>query len=284
MKTLVLFPADFNDIQVVDYCYKDEYETVLGFPEFMPILFDFDALIKGDEIKLYPNVTHRANCIYRGWMLDCIPYEKLYNNLLERNIRLINSPDEYKLCHMFPKVYSFIEKYTPKSIWFEKEQDIDVHEVKANFDKFIIKDYVKSVKGTGFPKFFLNTISDSKLLRYIDEFIKLRSTLYTGGIVFKEYVDLKLYNGYSNEYRVFYFKSHIISVSRNSNQAASCPVVDHSFAKKFKGLKSNFYTIDFAELSNGRWIVIETGDGQVSGLSPDQYIFKFYEELALFCE
>ena len=37
--------------------------------------------------------------------------------------------------------------------------------------------------------------------------------------------------------------------------------------------------MDFAELADGSWIVVETGDGQVSGLSPGQYVFKFYEEL-----
>ena len=44
-------------------------------------------------------------------------------------------------------------------------------------------------------------------------------------------------------------------------------------------LPSNYYTVDFAELSNGDWIVIETGDGQVSGLSPNQYPFKYYDDM-----
>ena len=44
-------------------------------------------------------------------------------------------------------------------------------------------------------------------------------------------------------------------------------------------LDSRFYTVDFAELENGSWTVIETGDGQVSGLSPNQDVFRFYDEI-----
>ena len=74
-------------------------------------------------------------------------------------------------------------------------------------------------------------------------------------------------------------KGNLISVSRNSNQSENCPFVPIEFVEKFTRLKSSFYTVDFAELENGEWIIIEVGDGQVSGLSPNQYVFKFYDEI-----
>ena len=42
--------------------------------------------------------------------------------------------------------------------------------------------------------------------------------------------------------------------------------MDINWVKKLPKLKSKFYTIDVAELKTGEWVVIETGDGQVSGL------------------
>lgn len=47
----------------------------------------------------------------------------------------------------------------------------------------------------------------------------------------------------------------------------------------FDELRSNFYTVDFVVLENGRWMVMEVGDGQVSGLSPGQFVFKYYDEI-----
>ena len=40
--------------------------------------------------------------------------------------------------------------------------------------------------------------------------------------------------------------------------------------EKYQHLPSPFYTVDYAELADGSCIVIEAGDGQVSGLSDHQ--------------
>ena len=39
-----------------------------------------------------------------------------------------------------------------------------------------------------------------------------------------------------------------------------------SLVRQFTGLDSHFYTVDFAELEDGSWTIIETGDGQVQSL------------------
>lgn len=50
---------------------------------------------------------------------------------------------------------------------------------------------------------------------------------------------------------------------------------------KYKNLKSNFYTVDYAELDSGDWKVIECGDGQVSGIPDDKNIGDFYKDLRI---
>ncbi len=92
-------------------------------------------------------------------------------------------------------------------------------------------------------------------------------------------MNFKKYGKFTNEYRAFFMKGQLVTVSRNSNQSDKCPFVPNNFVEKLTGLKSSFYTVDFAELDNGMWIIIEVGDGQVSGLSPSQYVFKFYDEI-----
>lgn len=45
-------------------------------------------------------------------------------------------------------------------------------------------------------------------------------------------------------------------------------------------LGSPYYTVDFAERVDGTWIVVETGDGQVSGLAAAQDPVIYYQVLA----
>ena len=52
-----------------------------------------------------------------------------------------------------------------------------------------------------------------------------------------------------------------------------------TFIKKYANLPSNYYTIDYAQLEDDSWIIIECGDGQVSGLSDSQDYLIYYKNL-----
>ena len=49
--------------------------------------------------------------------------------------------------------------------------------------------------------------------------------------------------------------------------------------KKYKNLPSCYYTVDYAELADGSWKVIEAGDGSVSGLSENQNAEQYFRAL-----
>lgn len=157
---------------------------------------------------------------------------------------------------------------------------VDLDEAKRTFRRFMVKDYVKSVKGTDFPKYFENTVTQEEFDRQMETFYKYRSTLYTGGICIKEYLELKTYGGKTNEYRVFYIGGEIAAVSRNSGQGNFAPLPPNELTAKYKSLGSPFYTVDYAELADGSWRVIEAGDGQVSGLSDGQDIKALFRAIS----
>ena len=46
-----------------------------------------------------------------------------------------------------------------------------------------------------------------------------------------------------------------------------------------KTIKSNFFTMDIAKDKNGKFIIIEIGDGQVSGIPGDQDKDLLYKSL-----
>ena len=89
-------------------------------------------------------------------------------------------------------------------------------------------------------------------------------------------MDLRKYGERTNEWRVFYLNGNIISVSKNSGQPDFASEVPKSLIEKYKNLPSPFYTVDYAELANGNWKILEAGDGQVSGLSDRQDAMAFF--------
>lgn len=279
MKKIILFPSDYFKISKVEEEYQCEYEEVYKLSDFQIVLYSYDRFVAEGKLILYPEEYEPGLGIYRGWMLKPEQYQLFYNCLMQRGIQLINNPQEYEACHVFKNAYPYLFDKTPRLLYFSKAEEIDWQTVKKTMKRFMIKDDVKSVKGFPFPKFFDSSFCDEELERYIKQFVELRGSLMTGGITVKEYVDLCIRDGISNEYRVFILHNKILSVSPNSNQSKSYPVLPEGLPEQISRLPSNFYTVDFAELANHTWTVIETGDGQVSGLSPNQFVFGFYNNM-----
>ena len=57
------------------------------------------------------------------------------------------------------------------------------------------------------------------------------------------------------------------------------PEVPKELVEKYNDINSAYYTVDFAELEDGTWRVIEAGDGSVSGLSEFQDAEQYYRAL-----
>ena len=147
----------------------------------------------------------------------------------------------------------------------------------------MVKDFVKSVKGTEFPKYFDKDITQEEFDQWMEVFYKYRGNLLTGGICIKEYLNLKHYGDHTNEYRVFYVNNKIATITRNSGQSINALLPPQQLLEKYSHLESEYYTIDYAELEDGSWKIIEAGDGQVSGLAEhqdyEQYFKVLYEYL-----
>ena len=202
-------------------------------------------------------------------------YGEFYKRLLDKNIRLVTEPEHYQLMHIFPNVYESVKDDTVKMELFPLHSQINVEYLKKRFPRFMVKDYVKSVKGTEFPRFFDQSITQVDFDRWMEVFYKYRGELLTGGICIKEFVDLKYYGERTNEYRVFYINHEIATVCRNSGQGNYTPEPPKTLIEKYRNLGSPYYTVDYAEMDDGTWKIIEAGDGEVSGLS-DYQDYKHY--------
>ena len=254
----ILFPCEMFAINEVDSCYQNEFDAVVENGDFELFFYDYEEFVRDGVLHLNKRPEEAVNAMLRGWMFNGNQYKDFYEKLQSRNINLITED-------------------TPRILVYpEKEKTVDLEEIKAKFDRFMIKDYVKSEKGTDIPKFFDKQTSVEDFFYWLDVFKQYRGKLFTGGICIKEYVDLKKYGENTNEWRVFYLNGNVLSVSRNSGQKDFAAEVPKSLVAKYRNLPSPLYTVDYGELADGSWKILEVGDGQVSGLSDNQDTKAFF--------
>lgn len=270
MIDLILFPSSYFDGKKVDEELQTEYNGAKATGLFDTVIFNYDSWFSNDKLVLTTVPENKKKAVYRGWMMKPDKYEVFYSKLLENNIELVTKPEDYKLMHIFPNIYEKFAEDTAKMEIYPLHEQINVEHLKESFSRFMIKDFVKSVKGTDFPKFFDHTVTQEEFDKWMDVFYKYRGNLLTGGICVKEFLNLKYYDSKPNEYRVFYANHEIISVSRNSGQGNYTNEPPKELIEKYRTIESIYYTVDFAELEDGSWKVLEAGDGSVSGLSDYQ--------------
>ena len=281
----ILFPCEMFSINEVDSCFQKEFDAVIENGDFEVVFYDYEEFAKEGTLHLSKRVEEPVVAMLRGWMLNENQYTDFYERLQTRNINLITTPEQYCQMHLFPRAYSLVSDDTPGiMVYPENERTIDLQEIKSRFNRFMIKDYVKSEKGTDIPKYFDSTTSEEDFFYWLDVFKQYRGKLFTGGICIKQYVDLKKYGENTNEWRIFYLDGNILSVSRNSGQKDFAAEVPKSLVEKYKNLPSPFYTVDYGELADGSWKILEVGDGQVSGLSDNQDARAFFRCIKLCAE
>ena len=279
----VLFPHHELDRIKVDDCFVEEHRAVkLHMHDCY--FFSHDDFVRGAFKSNIPQASENETpIVLRSWMLSVSQYDELYNKLKEKGYALINTPEQYRNCHYFPASYDYIKDLTSKSIFVKDWDESIIQNISDFFDSkdFLMKDFVKSAKDV--PELFKMNggISGGDLLKKVEDFVKHRGNLFAEGLVFKEFVDLKKYNGILNEWRIFFYENRMISCCQNSNmKVGECKNPDPNFVKDVAfQIDSNFFTIDVAEKEDGSWMIIETGDGQVSGLSPEQNCLEFYASM-----
>lgn len=288
----ILFPSEPFALKIVDSSFKNEYEAakLVGFDVY---LYDHDEYIKKNVLKstLPFNKIHPETILLRGWMFDEWRYQAFYMSVLTRGFQLINGPSQYVDVHHFPNLYPKIAEYTSKAWWTERWanlEDTDKIDWKSVRDflggDVIIKDYVKSEKGTDL--FILKKeLTNEEFYDKILKFIEARGKLFNAGIVLKQIENLKKYDGHTNEWRIFVLDGMPMLMDYNGTAETYkvLPTPDFIFKcmEIFKKIQSRFITIDIAEKEDGSWMILEGGDGQVSGMPTNESAIAFYNKLKL---
>lgn len=297
---LILFCNNPLYPREVDVDYQDEYNATTSYGLFETALIDLDALINENDaekaIRKVSTTDSEKIAIYRGWMMTPEYYKDLYIALMSKNIKLINTPEQYKNAHFLTGWYHLVEKFTPKSLWIAPDDfyyrfDAVMERLRIFGNKpLIVKDYVKSRKHEWVDACYIPNASDpEQVKRVTNNFISRQGKDLMGGVVFREFIEFQSIGTHpksgmplTREYRAFFI---------NGKWICSFPYWDeirytgpdsaghNTFIKQFSYINSDFYTVDYACKKDGTWVIVEIGDGQVSGLPGDNDKQNFYSWL-----
>lgn len=258
----------------VDMDYETEYQEA-GLNHSCG-LFSYEDLENG-KLSLYGEEITGLT-IYRGWMMKPEMYETFFKLLEEKGIFLINSPEEYKRYHTLPGWYNEFSDQTVESIWEEEGNVNDILEKSTSLEgSYIVKDFVKSRKHEWYDACYIPNIADKlNASKVITTFAERQGKSLVGGIVLRKFVKLKQIGFHeksgmpiSEEYRVFVYagKVHIMDNYWNDDSKVEFSEDELVWIEEIATkVRSNFVTVDLARKEDGTLIIMELGDGQVSGL------------------
>jgi hypothetical protein len=293
----VLFPSQPFEPKSADSVFAAEREAAqrAGLETHLINAEALDERAFDQAVRRLPDVDRDQVAVFRGWMMGVAEYEGLYQALVRRRFVLINDPSQYRHAHHLPESYSTIRDVTPKTVWTTTGSRFDlgaVMELLAPFGNapIIVKDYVKSQKHHWKDACFIPSASDAEAVRRVTtKFVELQDSALTGGLVFREFVDIEPLTTHSKsgmpltkEFRIFFLDGRpLLTVAywEEGEYENELPPAD-LFRDVATRIKSRFFTMDVARRTDGRWIIMELGDAQVAGLpdrlSPD----RFYQTLA----
>lgn len=274
MKYVILFLTDLLDPKAPDFEYTKEYQAAKKY--FSVGLIDQQQLFEKNTVTLNCQITQDTVYIYRGWMLKPGLYAKLVNFIQSRGGKMLNDLAEYEATHLLPN-WATTGQNQLKTRWTSDLSDASIRQLLQQFSGAVtIKDFVKSRKYEWDEAFYIPATSDTAhALQVVHNFIERQRTELVGGLVMREFIELKSLGEHPKshtpifeEYRVFYLNNAPLTIINywTEEKITLSPEDQKLIQLAGKQISSNFCTIDFARKANGQLIIMEMGDGQVSGL------------------
>ncbi|MDW3022355.1 ATP-grasp domain-containing protein [Ligilactobacillus salivarius] len=281
-----LFLSDPLDSRIPDVEYEKEYKSASKY--FSVGLINQERLFEDNVVTTTYKISNDDIIVYRGWMLKPQLYDRLVTYVEKNGGQMFTNLSEYEYTHLIPNWVKDNSNHV-KTKWTIDLSDKSIIKLLEEFNGAVtIKDFVKSRKYEWDEAFYIPDVSDTKnALRVIHNFINRQGSELIGGLVLRDFIELKNIGRHPKshtpifeEYRVFYIGNKpLVVINYWNDRKINLSTEDKKVIMNApKEVKAKFYTIDFARKSNGKLIIMEMGDGQVSGLQGfDEQ--KFYDLL-----
>lgn len=269
----ILYPSDPFNERIPDTAFSNETEAI-RWADIPTSVFESDSLsdgIDGVRFRKLPE-DDDARLFYRGWMLTAEEYTTLYEALQSLGTQMISTPENYVSAHHLPGWYHTFEGLTPKTVILPKDADresIQRNAEELHAQAYVVKDFVKSRKDEWDTACYAPSLET--LPSIVEEFVRLQEEYLVGGIVIREFVEL---DKNEPEIRIWWTHTQPTLITPHpdyfdQNIAELSEAFLYEIKERVEPLGSPFVTTDVAKTISGEWIVIEVGDGQVSGLPDD---------------
>ncbi|MDA2808074.1 ATP-grasp domain-containing protein [Nocardiopsis suaedae] len=268
-----LYPADPLRPRAVDEAFRAEAQRMRAEGAEVGRL-DHDALVAGEADRSLSKVPCDGAALwYRGWMVPVPRYRELEAALEARGARLAVGADAYARAHELPGWYAHFAGLTPASVWCAAAPG---HAPEASMlaravtplgkGPGFVKDFVKSRKHEWREACFVPDLADTAALHAVAaRMVELQGDFLAGGVVVRAFEDFS-----GPEARAWWVRGRPVSVGAHPDTPDEAPHPPEAFveevARRVDALGHPFIVTDLACTADGRWRVVEVGDGQVTGL------------------
>lgn len=201
-------------------------------------------------------------------------YDKLYDQFLELDLRLVHSPEMHhkasELAHWYPEISAF----TPKSKVYETFPSPEI--ISRDFEYPV---FIKGNRQTAKHNPDLAIARNAEDVQRISRAYRKNPILHWQKIVVREFVSLEPLPRSAHdkvqlsfEFRTFWWKGNCVGTGHywsqyldydwSESQKADALAIAEMAAKQ---LKIPFIAIDLALTTENKWIIIECNDAQESG-------------------
>jgi hypothetical protein len=220
-----------------------------------------------------PPQLRSTPALWIGYIPSLVRYEQIYRAAQTKNIALVNSPEQHQRAQELDAGYPFFAELTAKTVFVTAPDE----PISLDFPVFV-KGAVQSRKARGWRACIAE--NSEELSEKVTRLLALESRS-RGRVAVRELVSLRhtrLGPGefpLGREFRVFLLHQQIVGWGyywEGSDPLATLSPGEKetvfSLAQETaRRLEVPYLSVDIGQAESGRWLVIETGDGQFSGLS-----------------
>lgn len=268
MKTFVLSDAPDNPFSPNA---RDTHRSEMAARLFLPV-YKFDAKLPDVEEAVWHIPSGEALAV----MIGCIPkpeyYQRLYDVLLQKGIRLVNNPEESLRSQRLDEAYPHLVK-TPPTRWADSLAGVEQAAAAIGYPVFV-KGRTRSKKAKGWKQ----CVADNPT-----ELVPLATAILGAGdlVVIPQCVALrherKTEEGFplGREFRVLLYGDQVLTIGyywdgpdplENLADAERAEIIRLAREVAIR-IRVPFLVVDIGQQENGEWIVVESGDAQFAGLS-----------------
>jgi hypothetical protein len=269
--TTIILPSDPLSGRGYDEAFSSE-AAALRWAEGVTLgTVSHDNLTHYGEAKLRLPSGVEDSSLYRGWMLSVEAYRALHEALVAKGSQLLTSPEQYATAHRIDGWLETMADLTFPTVLVAPEADeATLLAAVADFEgeDFFIKDFVKSRKDD--PTLSV-AHGRADLAATVRRFVEAQEEWLAGGLVLRQFVPLAEDRV---EVRAWWRDGVWRAVTAHPDYSGQAiPTVPkellETVSERLTSLGLHFVTADFAETAVGNWLLVEIGDGQVSGFPDD---------------